>query len=45
MFDRFGDVGDIYLPTERESGKSRGFAFVRFYDKKDAEVRMGLENY
>jgi len=38
LFEKFGDVGDIYLPTERGTGRSRGFAFVRFYDKHDAEV-------
>lgn len=44
MVLQFGDVGDIYLPTERETGRSRGFAFVRFYDKRDAEVRVaGVE--
>merc|ERR1719422_851102 len=37
LFEKFGDVGDIYLPTERGTGRSRGFAFVRFYDKRDAE--------
>jgi len=37
LFEKFGDVGDIYLPTERGTGRSRGFAFVRFYDKHDAE--------
>ena len=26
-------------PKERDSGRSRGFAFVRFFDKHDAEVR------
>ena len=25
-------------PKERDSGRSRGFAFVRFFDKHDAEV-------
>ena len=38
LFEKFGDVGDIYMPTERGTGRSRGFAFVRFYDKRDAEV-------
>jgi len=38
LFDKYGDVGDIYLPTERDSGRSRGFAFVRYFDKRDAEV-------
>jgi len=37
LFEKYGDVGDIYLPVERGSGRSRGFAFVRYYDKRDAE--------
>eukprot|EP00092_Neocalanus_flemingeri_P014714 GFUD01015877.1.p1 GENE.GFUD01015877.1~~GFUD01015877.1.p1 ORF type:complete len:180 (+),score=52.11 GFUD01015877.1:85-624(+) len=40
LFEKFGDVGDIYMPTERGTGRSRGFAFVRFYDKRDAEDAM-----
>lgn len=40
LFDKFGDLGDIYMPTERGTGRSRGFAFVRFYDKRDAEDAM-----
>jgi len=40
LFDKFGDVGDVFLPTERETGRSRGFAFVRYYDKRDAEDAM-----
>ena len=39
LFEKYGDVGDIYLPVERGSGRSRGFAFVRYFDKRDAEVR------
>ena len=39
LFEKYGDVGDIYIPVERGSGRSRGFAFVRYYDKRDAEVR------
>ena len=44
LFEKYGDVGDIYLPVERGSGRSRGFAFVRYYDKRDAEVRY-IRNY
>ena len=33
-------MGDVFIPSDRETGRTRGFAFVRFYDKKDAEVRV-----
>ena len=39
LFEKFGDVGDIYNPVERGSGRSRGFAFVCYYNMKDAVVR------
>ena len=39
MFEKYGEVGDVFIPSDRETGRTRGFAFVRFYDKKDAEVR------
>ena len=29
LFEKFGDVGDIFFPLERGSGRSRGFAFIR----------------
>jgi len=38
VFEKFGDVGDVFIPTDRESGRPRGFAFVRFVHKRDAEV-------
>ena len=40
MFERYGDVGDIYIPRDRFTKESRGFSFVRFYDKRDAEDAM-----
>merc|ERR1712004_613258 len=34
-FGKFGEIGDVYIPKDKH-GESRGFAFVRFYDKRDA---------
>ena len=47
LFEKYGDVGDVYIPLERGSGRSRGFAFVRYYDKRDAEVSVNqkVESY
>lgn len=39
-FEKYGDVGDVYIPRDRFSRESRGFAFVRFYDRRDAEDAM-----
>jgi arginine/serine-rich splicing factor 2 len=39
-FEKYGDVGDVYIPRDRFTRESRGFAFVRYYDKRDAEDAM-----
>ena len=36
-FSKYGDLGDIYIPRDRHRRESRGFAFVRYYEKRDAE--------
>jgi len=30
LFSQVGEVRDVFLPTDRESGRPRGFAFVEF---------------
>ncbi|XP_041978708.1 serine/arginine-rich splicing factor 2-like [Aricia agestis] len=40
VFERCGDVGDIYIPRDRYTRESRGFAFVRFFEKRQAEVAL-----
>ena len=37
MFERFGEVGDVYIPRKFGSQEPRGFAFVRFLNERDAE--------
>ena len=36
LFEKYGDIGDIYFPIDR-SGKFRGYAFVRYFNKSEAE--------
>ena len=40
VFEKYGRVGDVYIPRDRYTKESRGFAFVRFHDKRDAEDAM-----
>jgi len=37
LFGEYGDVTDVHIPTDRESGRPRGFAFVTM-GSKDAMV-------
>ncbi|KUF77863.1 Serine/arginine-rich splicing factor 2 [Phytophthora nicotianae] len=44
LFSKFGEIGDVYIPRARGSNESRGFAFVRFMEKRDAEDAIdGME--
>lgn len=40
IFSRYGELGDIYVPRYPDSYMTRGFAFVRYYRKRDAEEAM-----
>lgn len=35
LFNEHGTVTDIYMPTDRESGRPRGFAFVTMSSKDE----------
>jgi RNA recognition motif-containing protein len=36
VFEEFGTVSDVYLPTDRDTGKGRGFGFVSMPDEAAA---------
>ncbi|RWS12723.1 Serine/arginine rich splicing factor-like protein, partial [Dinothrombium tinctorium] len=44
VFSKFGDLGDVYVPRYPDTFASRGFAFVRFIRKRDAEEAMRKMN-
>ena len=37
IFGKFGEIGDVYLPRDRDTRELRGFGFVRFVKKDDQE--------
>ncbi|CAL2033424.1 hypothetical protein CAEBREN_17888 [Caenorhabditis brenneri] len=40
VFERYGDIGDVHIPRDKYSRQSKGFGFVRFYERRDAEHAM-----
>ncbi len=36
LFAEVGEIRDVFLPTDRESGRPRGFAFVEYANEEDA---------
>jgi len=40
VFEKYGEIGDLFIPRDRVTRESRGFGFVRFYDKRDAEEAL-----
>jgi activating signal cointegrator complex subunit 3 len=39
-FSKFGHITDVYLPTDRETGQTRGFGFVTFKDPANAATAI-----
>ena len=33
LFEKYGRIGDIYIPKDKYTRESRGFAFVRFFNR------------
>lgn len=36
LFAEIGEIRDVFLPTDRETGRPRGFAFVEYASEEDA---------
>jgi hypothetical protein len=46
LFEKFGHVARIYLAKDKETGQSRGFAYVTYARREDAQTAMGaLDGY
>lgn len=39
-FAGFGEVGDVHIPRDHLTKRSRGFGFVRFKERQDAEASV-----
>lgn len=39
-FEQFGELDDVKVITDRETGRSRGFGFVTFVSRDDARRAM-----
>lgn len=46
IFSRYGDVRDVYIPQDYYNRKPRGFAFIEFFNRRDAlEAMDRLDRY
>jgi cold-inducible RNA-binding protein len=44
LFAEAGEVQDVFIPVDRESGRPRGFAFVEFDSEESAEKAIEMFN-
>ncbi len=43
LFSQIGEIQDVFLPTDRDTGRPRGFAFVEFVDR--GSVAEAIERF
>lgn len=44
LFSRFGTVTDVHMPTDRDTGRVRGFAFVTMDSKQAMDSAISSVN-
>ena len=44
LLSEVGEVADVHMPTDRETGRPRGFAFVRFATEEQAAQAVETMN-
>lgn len=37
---RYGDISEVKLIRDKESGKSKGFAFIEYYDQRSTVLAV-----
>lgn len=43
VFGKFGEISEIKIPTDRESGRTRGFAFITFETQQAAQESLTMD--
>ena len=44
MFGSYGEITEIKVPTDRDTGRARGFAFLTFEKQSSAEKALELNS-
>ena len=44
LFAEYGEVEEVHIPTDRNTGRPRGFAFVSMADDKEGQAAIAALN-
>ena len=44
MFEKFGTIVKVHIPTNRETGQPRGFAFLEFSTEESAQAALANDS-
>jgi cold-inducible RNA-binding protein len=45
LFEKFGKITEVAIPTNRETGRPRGFAFITFETEDSAKKALTLDGH